>query len=538
MTAVQVEGSALKQRIEARPVWQIHGLAMLCGVIATLAHAPFFFTPAYVVGLVALVWLIDGAMDRPKPMRAAFARAWSFAFGHFLSGMYWVGFAFLQVEGAAPLLPLAVAALPAGLALFWGVAGALAVPLWSNDYRRIPAFAAVFGLVEWLRGILFTGFPWQIPGAIWPAGGAISQTAAFVGVTGLSALTLLVLAAPATAIDRGSTLRRFGPIMLAALAVGLVWGAGARRLEAAPVAMTETVVRVLDPGLSQGEKWSLDPADVLYRYLELTGAPQDSRADVVIWPEGAVPPTYFVGVEQPMSIIDRRDMFNEIGRVLQDRVLIAGTVRAETTPQGMKQFNSAVIIDGVAGAPRVSQIYNKHHLVPFGEYLPFWELYSAVPIAPLQQIGSGFTPGGRPERLVVPGAPSATILICYEGIFPGMIPHGAERPDWIVNISIDGWYGRQTGPWQHANLVRYRAIEEGLPLARSASGGVSGIFDPYGRKIVATKLDGGAVEAPLPAPLAATWHARFGRYTTFVLLLVFLFIRSGSLLLAGRGLRS
>lgn len=531
--AMAATGPSVAERIETRPVWQIHALAMLAGAVATLAHAPFFVTPAYAVGLVALVWLIDGAMKRKNPARAAFARAWSFAFGHFITGMYWVGFAFLQVEGAAPFIPLAVAALPAGLAVFWGVAGAAATTLWTADFRRIPAFAAIFGATEWLRGFLFTGFPWQIPGAIWPAGGAMSQAAAVIGVMGLSVLTLLCLAAPAVAADRTTSPRRFGPILAAALAIGLVWGAGARRLEANPEQGVGPIVRVLDPGLTQEQKWSLDPVDVLVRYLELTGPARDSRADVVIWPEGAVPPSYVAGSDHPLSMIERPDMMEAIGRVLRDRVLIAGTVRAEPTASGMKQYNSAVIIDGVAGVPRISQIANKHHLVPFGEYMPFWELYASAPIAPLQMIGKGFTPGGRPERLVVPGAPPAAVLICYEAIFPRLAPRGPERPDWLVNISVDSWYGRQTGPWQHANLAVYRAIEDGLPLARAASGGVSGIFDPYGRALVSTKLDGGAVEAALPAPLPPTFFARFGGFSMPLLLMLVLALRFG--LPGGRG---
>jgi apolipoprotein N-acyltransferase len=223
---------------------------------------------------------------------------------------------------------------------------------------------------------------------------------------------------------------------------------------------------------------------------------------------------------------------------LQDRVLIVGAVRAERTSEGLKQYNSGVIIDGVSGTPRISQIANKHHLVPFGEYMPFWELYSSVRIAPLQMIGKGFTPGGKPERLVVPGAPPAAILICYEGIFPRLSPRGAERPGWLVNISVDSWYGRQTGPWQHANLVRYRAIEEGLPMARAASGGVSGVFDALGRDVVKTSLSGGAVEAALPEPLPPTVFAQFGGFSTPLLLMLVLAFRFGFPMAPGRGFRS
>jgi apolipoprotein N-acyltransferase len=179
----------------------------------------------------------------------------------------------------------------------------------------------------------------------------------------------------------------------------------------------------------------------------------------------------------------------------------------------LQLYNSAAVIDGVSGQPRVSQIYDKHHLVPFGEYIPYWPLVRRLGITPLQEIGAGFTEGPPPERLVIPAAPPATVLICYEAIFPGMIPRGGDRPGWIVNISNDAWFGDLrwfTGPYQHFAMARYRSIEEGLPMARAASGGISAIVDAYGRVVHSTGGRTRWAEAQLPPALVETTFARLG----------------------------
>jgi apolipoprotein N-acyltransferase len=177
---------------------------------------------------------------------------------------------------------------------------------------------------------------------------------------------------------------------------------------------------------------------------------------------------------------------------------------------------------------RLGQIYNKSRLVPFGEFIPLWrqiEPFAAgLNLKALQEIGSGFEPGGPPGRMIVPGGPQAAFLICYESIFPDFIPRGDSRPDWLVNVTNDAWFGGQTGPYQHYNQSRYRAIEEGLPLARAASGGISAIIDPYGRALASTGLKGGAAEAPLPSPLPPTLYARFGGIITAVVFLLALLL--------------
>jgi apolipoprotein N-acyltransferase len=508
--------------LSARTPWQRRGLALAAGALATLGHAPFQLAPLFVVAIVALIWLLDAAAAKPKRFWSGFLTGWFFGLGHFATGLYWVSSAFLvDSESWGPLWGVpATLALAGGLALFWGAGSALAMALGTPGWRRIAAFAACAFVMEWLRGHILTGFPWLLPGYVWTPGEPVSQLAAILGIYGLTLLTLLAAAAPATIADRdASPGGRFAPMLIAALAIGMVWGWGAQRIAGAPVDPpgAQPIVRVADSGLSQAEKWRYRPDQewrVLQRYLDASGTPEDSRASILIWPEGAIPTLNFF-------VLDNPEFLNALGRGLGDRALVMGVtrcapqavcdafMRGAASAEALHLYNSAVVIDGVSGVPRVSQTYDKHHLVPFGEYIPVWSLVSRLNIAPLQRIGAGFDAGPPPTRLVIPEASPAVVLICYEAIFPGMIPRGDERPGWIVSITNDAWFGNGTGPYQHFAMARYRAIEEGLPMARAASGGISAIVDSYGRVVRSTQRQGG-VEAQIPPALpelaVANWR--------------------------------
>jgi apolipoprotein N-acyltransferase len=345
----------------------------------------------------------------------------------------------------------------------------------------------------------------------------LSQTASVIGIYGLSLITVLALASPAVLAGPGALPPRAAPVFVAALSFGLLWGAGEQRLAAAGEEPGVAVVRVADPGFTQEQKWRPgNETAVLRAYLGLMDGPTPSQADVVIWPESAI----------PTLLLDNPDMLEEISAALGTRTLITGVIRAEPGSKTPIFFNSAVVLTGNDGAAaRIGQIYNKSRLVPFGEFIPFWrEIEPFLKVKALQQIGSGFEPGGPPSRMIVPGAPQASFIVCYESIFTGMIPRGPARPDWIVNVTNDAWFGEGTGPYQHYNQARYRAIEEGLPLARAAAGGVSAIVDPYGRAIAATSVKGGATEAALPPALPPTTYSRFGGWVTAIVFLAALII--------------
>jgi apolipoprotein N-acyltransferase len=501
-------------------VWPRRGVGLLAGLAATLGHAPFQLTLVYAFALVALIWLLDAAASRTRPILSAFGAGWWFGLGHMGSGLYWVSSAFMVDSDAwGPLwgIPAALA-LASGMAIFWGAGCALAMSLWTRDVRRLPVLAVALFVSEWLRGHLFGGFPWLLPGYVWTPGEQISQLASLFGIYGLSLLTLLLCAAPAAIADRASAWAKYGPMLIAGLALGMAWGWGAQRLARAPVDPpgAQPIVRVADSGLSQAEKWA-PRADqewrVLRRYLEATGPAEESNASIVIWPEGAIPVVNFFMLENP-------DFMNAIGRALGDRVLVTGLSRRELRDDGLVYFNSAAVIDGVSGTPRLSQTYDKNRLVPFGEFIPLWSLISRFNIAPLQRIGAGFEAGPPPSRLVVPDASPAVVLICYEAIFPGIVPRGDERPGWIISVTNDAWFGGGLGPHHHFAMARYRAIEEGLPLARAASGGASAIVDSFGRSVASTWARGGAVEAQLPPALVGTGWSRYGNLLNLILLVI------------------
>ncbi|HWA01282.1 MAG TPA: apolipoprotein N-acyltransferase [Caulobacterales bacterium] len=522
--------SRIERWFAAQPRWRRYVAALLAGALATLGHAPFQIVPAFAVAITALMWLLDASMRGVRAKGwfsralSGFATLWWFGFGHFTSGLYWIMSAFaVDAQTFGAFAVPAWLALAGGLALFWGLGGAFAALIWTPDIRRVAGFTIAVLASEWLRGHVFGGFPWLLPGYIWMPGEPVSQLASIFGIYGLSAVTLLVSAAPATIADGDlSAGRRFAPMVVAGLAIGLAWGWGAQRLAHAPIEPpgAQPVVRVADSGLSQAEKWRFREGQeeyVLRRYLRASGDPESDHADIVVWPEGAIPTVHF-------WLLDNPAFLDEIGQGLGNRALITGFSRCSPAPEcdaylrgergsdGLRFYNSATVIDGVSGRARIdmTQVYDKHRLVPWGEFIPLWSVFSSFNIAPLQEIGAGFTPGPPPTRLVIPDAPPAVILICYEAIFPGMVPRGEERPGWIISISNDAWFGNGTGPYQHYVAARYRAIEEGLPMARAASGGVSGIVDSFGRVVRETHRRGDAAEAQLPPSLPPTPHAVWG----------------------------
>ena len=525
--------------LAARTPWQRRGLAILAGAAATLGHAPFQLTLVYVAAIVAFVWLLDIASAKPKRLRSGFFTAFFFGLGHLTTGLYWVSAAF-NVDSSAwgPVWGIpATLGLAAGLSVFFGLGGVLAMALWTRDVRRVAAFALAFFASEWLPRHAFGGFPWLLPGYVWTPGEPVSQLASLIGIYGLTLLTLLVAAAPAAIADRGASAgKRFAPLVVAGLIVGLGFGWGAQRLARASVDAPGAlpVVSVADSGISQAEKWANRPDQewrVLTRYLDASGSPDDSRADIVVWPEGAIPTLNF-------WMLEDQNFLNAIGRGMGDRVLITGLTRRELQNDRIAYFNSAVVIDGVTGQPRVGQTYDKRRLVPFGEFIPLWNLIAGFNIAPLQRIGAGFDAGAEPTRLIIPRRAAGRGADLLRSDFPG---HGRQDGDESSRLDRDGhercvvWWRLGPVPTLRngADIARLR---RGCPIARAASGGISAIVDSYGREVAATNCEGGVLFAQAQLPhllsrkphMGAMWGSISARSYCLPLILGFRFIPAGS----------
>lgn len=533
---------ALAASITKAAGWRRRLIALFCGAFGALAMAPFNFFAALAIPMTVAVWLIDGSTAWPekKPAvalsspsrrdwrlwrklplaaRRAFSAGWWWGFGYFLAGLWWLGAAFLADDGQyAFAMPLGVIGLPAAMAIYPALGFMLARLIWTQGPSRIFAFAAALTFTEWLRGNLFTGFPWNAFGMA--LGGNLfgAQLASIIGIYGLTVVTIVLFSAPATLTAKPFSRRALAPAGAALFALAAIFGFGAWRLAQAPrKSVAGVALRIMQPNLAQDDKFRPEYRDeILNHYLELSSLAADADSldvTVVIWPESAFP------------FILSRDAgaMAEIGAALPlGSILVTGAARAQEDPRtigaglGLPMsklanpiFFNAIQVIGSGGV--LLDSYDKAHLVPFGEYLPFESLLAHIGLHHFVHIPGGFVAGPGRKTLNVPGLPPVAPLICYEAIFPGeVLPQepGAPRPGLLLNVTNDGWFGLTAGPYQHFAQARLRAIEEGLPLIRAANTGISAIVDPYGRvrEQLPLGVEGllkGSLPAAIPAPVVA-----------------------------------
>jgi len=501
--------------------WRRAIIAFLAGAASALALAPVNAWPILFLTFPLLVWLVDGsAAGRRSGAVAAAVAGWCFGFGYFLTGLYWVGYAFLvDAKTFGWLLPVAVTGLPAYLALYTGLGAAAARLIWVRGPLRVLALAAMLTGAEWLRGHLLSGFPWNAFGYALTEPLALAQSVSLVGVWGLTFLTVAICASPAVLADDAADTphpRRvplIGILLLVALA-----SFGVVRLSQHP---TETVpnvkLRIMQPNLQQDDKFNYAAkAEVMQHYLRLsdrTTGPQSNGVHdftVLIWPESAFP---FFLTREPDALAEI------VGLLKPSTELITGAVRAApgASSADPRAYNSVYVIDPDGS---IRAIYDKVHLVPFGEYLPLGRILERLGLRNLTKQLGGFLAGDRRRTMDVPGAPKVLPLICYEAIFPGAAVPSGERPGWLVNVTNDGWFGISSGPFQHFQQARVLAIAEGLPLVRAANTGISAVVDPVGRIVASLPLGAESVlDASLPRAIAPTVYVRFGD-SAFVLFMV------------------
>ncbi|QPF84796.1 apolipoprotein N-acyltransferase [Bradyrhizobium genosp. L] len=507
--------------------WKRAAIALLAGALSALAMAPFNAWPVLFLTFPIAVWLIDGAAaGRWHGVPAAALSGFWFGLGYFVPGLYWIGYAFfVDADTFAWLTPFAVLGLPAYLALFTAFGFALARLIWPRDVSRVLALAVSLTIAEWLRGHVLTGFPWNVFGYALSEPLALAQTASLVGLWGMTFLAVAIFASPAVLIDGTSRGRKpwLAPVTAVAVLAAML-AFGAIRLSLLPTSMVAGVkLRIMQPDLQQDAKFNYAAkAAVMQKYLTLSdrsSGPHStgvSDATILIWPESAFP--FFLTREA--------DAMAQIADLLpKGTVLITGSVRAPDLPAGVRitrAYNSIYLIDHDGS---VLSVYDKLHLVPFGEYLPFQDWMEKLGFQNLTKVVGGFIPGTIRKPIDVPNAPSALPLICYEAIFPGNVVSRDDRPGWIINVTNDGWFGISTGPYQHLQQARMRSIEEGLPLVRAANTGVSAVIDPVGRIVARLGLGiEGVLDAGLPSAIAPTIYARIGNVPAAAIVIVALAI--------------
>ena len=451
------------------------------GAVAALGQVPASWPWAMVGALVVMMALFRRG--------AGLRDAWAFGTGHFAVALRWIVEPF-QVDAARDgwMAPFALLLMAGGLALFWGAA------FWGARRLRLglAGLVALWAGAEALRSLLFTGFPWALIGHAW-LGTPLERLAALGGAQGLTLLTL-GLAAGIVAIGRSAWLAA-PALLVAALWVGLDPGPAPPPEPGAPL------VRVVQPNVPQNEKWDplLMPAH-FERLMTLSGGAR--RADLVVWPESAL-----------TEALDPASPSLRAARAATGGAPLAfGAAREE----GGRWFNALALLDGDG---RVAAVYDKAHLVPFGEYVPWGDVLARFGVRGMAQSqGEGFSAGPGPALMDVPGIGLARPLVCYEGIFAEEVPAPGPRPRLLLLATNDAWFGERAGPLQHFELGRLRAIEQGLPLVRAANTGVSAVIDGRGRVLARLPLhQAGAIEAPLPPALPPTLYARTGDWPALIL---------------------
>lgn len=503
----------------------------LAGAISVLALAPFHAWPVLFVTLPILFWALEEAAARSTTsacLKSGFWRGWAFGFGFHVAGLFWIGSAFLvQPERFALIMPFAVAGLAAGLALFHGLAAAVAAVLFKQTpsaLHRLAALALALMATEWLRGHILTGFPWNTLGQALTMPLPLMQIVGILGIYGLTAFTIVVLGTPLVVAASPAKRKAVTIALTTVLPLALAFAYGWARLEATPTRYEADVrLRLVQPSISQRDKFDDTKRRWIFeRHLELTARPASAAKEtpwkpgaptLVVWPEAAIP--FFVRREPAAAAA--------IATALPDgAALIAGTFRLDVDPEipddQIKSYRIYNIAVAYGDDGRLLALYDKLHLVPFGEYLPAPELLNALGLENLTRTRGGMASGHGPRPMIdLPGLPPLEILICYEAIFPEEVATGATRPGVLVNVTNDAWFGLTTGPYQHFHQTRLRAVEQGLPLVRSGNNGISAIVDPVGRVTASLALNvTGVLDHGLPQPATRPPYAQLRGWTDVI----------------------
>ena len=492
--------------------WRCRLSLVVLGALGALALPPFHMILFLFPALTGLIWLLT----RTTLLREAFGVGWWFGLGHGIAGYYWLTNAFMVDASAHGFLaPIAVGLLSSTLAIFTGLpaAGAWWLCRWrkSKSISYILVFAALWGVGEWSRSWFLTGFPWNLIATSWTFSSDILQSAAAIGPYGLGMLTIVVAGMPAMFFI-GESRRIAGVCLFLGLFLFiLVWTAGNSRLKSASSDFIDGVgLRLVQPNIPQHLKWRQDlRIDHVKKQMRMSMAPiKNILPTHIIWPETAI----------PFNLSNDASLRRLIANVVPlGGLLITGAPRSDIFGGSvLHAYNSVHALDDRG---LITASYDKQHLVPFGEYVPFrWLLgFSKLTTGRID-----FHQGRKPRLIDLAGLPLVSILICYEVIFPAEVGNMAKRPGWILNLTNDAWFGVSAGPHQHLASVQMRAVEQGLPVVRVANTGISAVIDPYGRILSSLALGAdGHLDSQLPVPLATPpFYGKFGDWLTLFCVMI------------------
>lgn len=457
-------------------------LAFIAGGLSGLGFAPLFLFPLTFLGFTTFYFVL---CIYPFPRsRVVFWYGWFFGLGLFAAGLYWIALS-MHVDWVrfGWIFPFALFGIPAGLAVCTGFVAYLTDLLEEKSILKFLAFGAFWCVLEWIRGQIFPAFPWLLLSDIWLCSLQISQSLSVIGSYGLGLVTIYLLTLPA--------LGRKDYVLGGLLCLSLFWVAGQYRLQHNPTQYeSDLALYLVQPNIPQEQKW--DPALIQRNLQKLYGMSKNQLTEQVfiIWPESAV----------PFPVENDSRLAHELASLLKTQDYLAfGNLRLTHEGNTKKLYNSLMAINSKG---HIVGMYDKSRLVAFGEYMP---LRTIIPnwITKMTYGALDYSPGSGPRTVYLPHVPGFSPLICYEIIFPGQVtPRHNFDTSWILTVTNDGWFLNSSGPYQHFQMAKARAIEEGMPVVRVANTGISGVIDPYGRilKSLAYGKEGVIIQA-LPKPI-------------------------------------
>ena len=482
--------------------------ALALGFLSVGILPPYYFFPLSLICFSGLYLLL---YHNPKKSQS-FGIGYWFGFGHFSLGLSWAANALLiDAETYGWLYPIAIAAAGLFFGLFIGLPAVLS-NFFKSPWSKLFAFSGLWGLSEWLRSFILTGFPWNLLGSALTFDPRYFQTVSIYGTYGLSMILLLWSMLPGIWFlsAKKSKICALGIFIILPL---LVCGYGYTRINrlSPQFATPGLTVRMVQPSIAQDKKWDMAALEENFaQHIELGAAEGLDKVDFVIWGETASP--------FPLDM-DSRHREQILTSIPPHGYLITGLVRVQTTPYGqLLPYNSTLIINKQG---EIEDYYDKSHLVPFGEYIPLRRFLPEW-IKPITNTVANFEAGPGPRTLQIGSYPPFGVLICYEIIFPAEITNHKQRPEWLINLTNDAWYGDSAGPRQHLISARLRAVEEGLSIVRVANSGISAGIDPLGRIIGQIPLNEHQIlDIQLPSKLSTnTFYGNYGNFVPIFLIML------------------
>ncbi|MBB5073384.1 apolipoprotein N-acyltransferase [Bartonella callosciuri] len=497
----------------------------LCGAFTSLALPPFYLTPLCFLTFPIFVVLLDSIRTIQNSRKRYLTYALScgtFGFSYFICGLWWLCNAlFTDPVAFGWAVPFAILGPPLYLSLYWFFAGFIVGLLWIKGIARFFVLAFALGLAEWLRALLFTGFPWNALGYTAMPTPMLMQSDAIIGLQGMNILTVLVYSLPAVLLTNE---KKKTALSLCLSLILLHSGFGFYRLSTIPNTADQKKsnywVRIVQPSIQQNIKWSHATQEAIFAaHMRLSATPKaahNPEPDFIVWPEASI----------PYLLDDNSITTMRIASLLQPKQwAIIGAIRASNDPLDtqMHYFNTIAVINNKGNILNTS---DKLHLVPFGEYLPYRSLLEKIGLHILTNNIGGYSAASVRKIVTMPNGFSYLPLICYEAIFPNEMAFKGPPPQAILNVTNDAWFGVTPGPYQHLQQAQLRAVELGIPLIRAANNGISAVIDSYGRIVVALQQNAvGIIDAPIPLPATSIGSNEYRTFSTFILFILMLLCR-------------